>query len=776
MAETDGIVREFLLESFENLEQTDTDLVALETQPGDRVLLDRVFRVVHTIKGTCGFLGFARLEALTHEGEGVLSRLRDGELRFTPEVAGTVLGLVDAIRQILAAIEGTGEEGDADFVELKQTLARLKAQASAEAAPPDKPVRRRGKRRAVSGEAEASPPVAATRSEPVPVAPPPSPPGAAPDIEPEPPAEDELEPQASGAATGAAGVAEGASVSTVVESNVRVDVRVLDQLMDLVGELVLTRNELLRLGGSELGSASTSALQHLNLVTSELQEGIMKTRMQPVGKIWGKFPRMVRDLATACGKQVRLEMEGQETELDRSLIEAIRDPLTHLVRNAIDHGVENPEERVAAGKPATGRLWLKAFPEGGQVNIQISDDGAGINPEKVRKRVVAQGLMRSEQAARLTSQEALNLIFLPGFSTAENVTSMSGRGVGMDVVKTNIERVNGLVDVESEVGGGTTVNIKIPLTLAIIPALIVSSAGERFAIPQSSVLELVRLMGDQLSEAIERIHGAPVYRLRGRLLPIVDLTSELEMPAHGRESATIVVLQADDRQFGLLVDAVIDSQEIVVKPLGGLLERVPVFVGATIMGDARVALILDVLGLAQRAHVVSEEHDRRSSEDLTPAAEAAEEAEQLLLCRSPDDGRMAIPLAQVARLETLPASSVERVGSETVVQYRGDILPLIDISEQLPERRGRPRSGDGDGAAENLNVVVYSVGGEQVGLVVGGIVDIVEEVVTVRRPGSRDGVKECAVIRGKVTEFLDVEGIIRRAVPRFFDRGTGSER
>jgi two-component system chemotaxis sensor kinase CheA len=813
VAETDGIVREFLLESFENLEQADTDLVALETQPDDRSLLDRVFRVIHTIKGTCGFLGYSKLEGLTHAGESLLSILRDGKLAATAEITDVLLELVDGVRRILNAIEATGEEGEHDFGGLIDRLSRLRETPESEPTPvtaessepaepakatqpakPAKAAKRRGRRSAPAASAEEpSEPVSAEEPLPVAAEEAPTPDEVMQELETsllddernleadEPvPAADESAP---GDSTRDAGVV------AVSESNVRVDVRILDRLMDLVGELVLTRNELLRQTAEELGGGAISALQHLNLVTSDLQEGIMKTRMQPVGKIWGKFPRLVRDLASACGKRVRLEMEGQDTELDRSLIEAIRDPLTHLVRNAIDHGLETPTDRKALGKPLVGRLWLRAFPEGGQVNIQISDDGRGIDPDQVKKRAMVQGLMSHEQAARMSVQEALNLIFLPGFSTAEAVTSLSGRGVGMDVVKTNIDRVNGLVDVESELGHGTTIKIKIPLTLAIIPALIVTSGAERFAIPQSSVLELMRLGAVELQSAIEMIHGAPVYRLRGRLLPIVELRRELELAdveadEEGEErAATIVVLQADERHFGLLVDGVIDSQEIVVKPLGGMLERIPVFVGATIMGDGRVALILDVLGLAQRAHVITEEHEKILGDETEGPAEKMEVAEQILLCRSPDDGRVAIPLAKVARLETLPASSIESVGQYSVVQYRGDILPLIDVYAHLPERRERPRASSPEEGAEAppeeitdsmpeavakaisdaVSVVVYAYRDQQVGLIVDGIIDIVEEVVEVQRPGTRDGVSQCAVIRGRVTEFLDVEGILSKA-------------
>jgi chemotaxis protein histidine kinase CheA len=647
----------------------------------------------------------------------------------------------------------------------------------------------------------------------------------------------------------------------------------------------------------------------LNLITTELQEGVMKTRMQPIGNIWSKFPRVVRDLATACGKQIRLEMEGKETELDKTLIEAIKDPLTHLARNAVDHGVETPEMRVAAGKPAEGRLFLRAFHEGGQVNIEISDDGAGIDIERVKQKALEKGLITSDQAARMSERELQNLIFLPGLSTSEKVTNVSGRGVGMDVVKTNIEKIGGTVDIQTRAGLGTTLKIKIPLTLAIIPALVVTSGGDRYAIPQVSLLELVHLEGQQARKGIEMIHGAPVYRLRGKLLPLVHLNHELRVeenrsgsslqapdgrPRHsggvsdvntldfalarskhllwksklreflngkgtmtvaqagsyqdcalgkwlyssgleefgdvpemqqleslhqrfheavrevisskasgdtarseqelarlgslseqivslltaleeqwaGRSAVKIVVLQADDHHFGLIVDEINDTEEIVVKPLGKQLKGISTFAGATIMGDGQVALILDVLGLAQRANVVSEIRDRAVGEKAAETESQHDDGESLLLLRGPDDGRMAMPLSLVARLEEFSRGSVERAEGRYVVQYRGQILPLIHLSSALPERREQPRSlKSSEPGAENekIQVVVYTDQGRSVGLVVDRILDIAQEKVADQKHSGRQGTLGSVVVQGRVTELLDVKGIIQTADPNFFE-------
>jgi flagellar motor protein MotB/HPt (histidine-containing phosphotransfer) domain-containing protein len=468
------IVQEFLVESYENLDRLDRELVSLEKTPGDEKTLASIFRTIHTIKGTCGFLGFSKLEAVAHVGENLLSKLRDGVLQLKPELTTALLAMVDAVRQMLASIEASGQEGERDDAAL---IAKLTALLKSEP---------------VASGAEA--------------------PGAVPNI-------GELLIEKAGASPsdirlaaekqalgdprhmGEILVEEGAVKSTdvvealhtqqaaraqtsVSESTIRVDVALLDKLMNLVGELVLARNQILQFSNATEDAGIVAPSQRLNLITTELQEGVMKTRMQPIGNIWSKFPRTVRDLALTCGKEVEIEMEGRETELDKTIIESIKDPLTHLVRNTVDHGIEKPEVRRAAGKNPVGRLTLRAFHEGGQVNIEISDDGAGLDCERLRRKAVEKALITPEQAAKMGERETANLIFLPGFSTAEKITNVSGRGVGMDVVKTNIERIGGTVDVQSKPGSGTTVRMKIPLTLAIIPALIVTSGGDRYASAQ----------------------------------------------------------------------------------------------------------------------------------------------------------------------------------------------------------------------------------------------------------------------------------------------------
>jgi two-component system chemotaxis sensor kinase CheA len=541
--------------------------------------------------------------------------------------------------------------------------------------------------------------------------------------------------------------------------------------MNLVGELVLARNQIMQFSTAHEDGAFVGTVQRLNLLTTELQAGVMKTRMQPIGNIWSKFPRLVRDIAVACNKKVRLDMEGKETELDKSIIESIRDPLTHLVRNSIDHGIEAPADRQARGKPAEGRLKLRAFHEGGKVIIEISDDGGGIDPARVRDKAIGVKLITPEQAARMSERELINLIFLPGFSTAERVSNFSGRGVGMDVVRTNIEKIGGTVDVDSRPGQGTTVKMKIPLTLAIIPAMTVTSGGDRYAIPQVSLLELVRLEGEQAEAGIEQIHGAPVYRLRGNLLPVVYLSQQLQVEAEGRGHGelNIVVLRADDRQFGLVVDEIHDTEEIVVKPLQKQLKGIGIFAGATIMGDGKVALILDVLGLAQRAHVVSEVRERGVTSASGSSGVIAGDRQTVLVCTTLDGSRIGIPLSLVARLEEFPRSALEKLGGSHVVQYRDEILPLIDVARVLGDG-GRPSAPAPPDGTASVQVVVYAVPRGHVGLVVGTIVDIVEESIVTRAHARRDGVLYTAVIQGRVTEFIDIEGIVRAVDPELFQQ------
>lgn len=777
----DDIIREFIEESNEGLDRLDRDLVALEEEPESTGRIAGIFRTIHTIKGTSGLLGFSKLEAITHVGENVLAKLRDGKLSLTPETISALLAMVDAVRKIVESINASGAEGELAFESVTEALSNVltppapeelrkvassaqKAEAAAAPASPsieaplaDTPVTTAAKQQppaAPTPEIVATSGLANGPTEPESVtAERATTTTAADDLVQTPPANaHQVAPTES--AKSPPQRTRSAEAIDPADASVRVGVSLLDKLMNLVGELVLVRNQIIQYA-TEVDDAVLSATsQRLSLITTELQEGIMKTRMQPIGGVWSKFPRVVRDLAVACGKQVRLEMEGRETELDRTILEAIRDPLTHIVRNSVDHGLETPDERKRAGKQETGVVLFRAFHEGGLVNIEITDDGRGIDPQKIKAKAVEKGVISAERAARLSDRDAAALVFLPGFSTAERVTNVSGRGVGMDVVKTSIEKIGGTVDIQSRLGFGTSIRVKIPLTLAIIPALIVSCGANRFAIPQVNLVELVKLEGEAAVSGVERLRDTPVFRLRGRLLPLVYLRSVLGLPEQSKHMAdgiSIVVLQADEHHIGLVVDRVHDTQEIVVKPIGRELKGIPAYAGATIMGDGHVALILDVFGIATQLTASTEAEDAMDQgADATALHEAALKR---LLVFEHGDGHLAVSLDRVDRLEELPVDKIERAGNSEVTQYRGDIMKLVRVSDFL----GDPSRSIQDTL---LSVFVCTHAGHPVGVVVDRIVDVVEEHLDLKNGLRRPGITGAAVVRGRVTELLDLDSML----------------
>ncbi len=829
----DEIVKEFLIESYENLDRLDQDLMALEEVPDDRNRLSSVFRAIHTIKGTSGFLAFNKLEHVTHVGESLLVLLRDGKMRLNNVIANGLLAMVDAVRKIMASIEAGQGEGDGDYHDLVADLERLQetggietsvsglepveakrateilesiakqvgimsdasssvAVTTTNVAPAKKRAKGGRRKKAVnadnSGGAATAVMELASSSIAFPeiVVPNFSQPviekhatESAASVSPAEihaehvteaaPKQEALECVSKGGNPHDGEGGEKGPSQSVSDSTVRIDVTLLDKLMNLVGELVLARNQILQCSRSTQDASLIAASQRLNLITTELQEGVMKTRMQPIQNAWAKLPRVVRDLSAICKKKVQVKMEGADTELDKTILEAIRDPLTHIVRNSVDHGIETPEVRESRGKSVEGTLLLRAFHEGGQVNIEISDDGGGINLARVKEKAIGQGMITADQAASMSERELMNLILLPGFSTAEKVTNVSGRGVGMDVVKTNVEKIGGTLDIHSIYGQGTTLRIKIPLTLAIVPALMVTCEKDRYAIPQNSLVELVRLEGDRVKREIEHIHNSPVYRLRGNLLPLLFLDEQLQLrptrsAAELNENSVvnIVVLNAEDRQFGLVVDQINDTEEIVVKPLSKHLKENSTYAGVTIMGDGTVALILDALGLAKRAHVVSASRDRIKTQGGVAEQAGGDAKQTLLLMGLGETQRLAIPLSLVARLEEIPMASVERADGQMVVQYGGQIMPLLDLGDVL-----RPGQGGGNNS-QMLQVVVYSENGRSVGLVVDRILDIVETTLAIQRTGKRIGVLGSVVIQNRVTDLLDIHNLILASDRDFF--------
>lgn len=699
----DELTREFLIESQEGLDRMERCLTELEARPDDAALLSDIFRSVHTIKGTTGFLGFRRLEKLAHAGENLLGLLRDGKLVADPPLITGLLHLLDGLRAILRSIEAEAGEGSDEDTELIAELQELQSLTPQLVAGHPKPAGKAKKTRARRVKAGAQPAVEAPAARPIAV-------NDAPQAQPATPV-----PVASSEPAKAA-----QANASAAESTLRVDVVLLNRMMNLVGELVLTRNQVLQATASD--PKMTMLSRRLDMVTADLRESVMKARMQPVSNIFSKMPRIVRDVSQVLGRRVRLEVEGQDTELDKSLLEAIKDPLTHAIRNALDHGIEPPQVREAAGKDAEGTLKLRAVQEGSHVLVEVLDDGAGIDVEKVRGKAIERGVVSNERAAQMSERELLQLIFLPGFSTAAAVTNVSGRGVGMDVVRTNVEKIGGKVEIDSRAGKGTTLRLRIPLTLAIIPALIVRSLGQSFALPQGSLSELVHIAAEQAGKAIEWIEGAPLYRLRGNLLPLVFL-SRLLCPAIEPEAVQdrdsfIAVLDVDGRRFGLVVDGLADPEEIVVKPLSAVLKSIGLYSGATVLGNAELALILDPGAIAAKAGVTIDTREEAAHSQVEEEQGGADNAVEYLLVEIAGR-RAAVLLDDVLRIEQLPLSRVEYIGCRPVINFAGQLMPVEDSGGLIGAA-----GGGVNGQETKLIVVVCREGGRHVGIAVSQVLDV----------------------------------------------------
>ena len=711
----DDLTKEFIAESQEGLDRMEQCLTELETRPGDTSLLGEIFRAVHTIKGTTGFLGFDRLEKLAHAGEHLLGALRDGRLGVTTELISGLLRLMDGLRAILALIEETGGEGtrssDEDG-ELIAELALLNGEmppVEVEAELLEAVVRDDGA--ATVAVAEASKALGVTA-----------------------------------AAISAAGGGNGERSSAGNDKTLRIDVDVLNRMMNLVGELVLTRNQMLQ---SDRSAANFPELaRRLDSVTADLRETVMQARMQPVGNLFGKFPRMVRDLARTCGRDVRIEFSGQETGLDKSLLEAIKDPLTHAVRNSVDHGIESPADRVLAGKPAEGCVRLKAFHQSGSVVIEVSDDGAGIPMERVLKKAIERNLVTEEQAAGMSEREALQLIFLPGFSTAAAVTTVSGRGVGMDVVRANVEKVGGSVEVESRRGEGTTLRLRVPLTLAIVPSLVVRSGGQSFALPQSALVELVDIPTREFGKTVQRVGSAEVYRLRERLLPMVWLDRLLGMEApETSQGHYLAVLEADGCRYGLVVDDLMSPEEIVVKPLSPVLREIGLFSGATVLGNGTLALILDIGATAARAGVKPTEEDSVEIGQATVAVQDVR-GESFLIFEDRARERTALPLDMVERIESVALERIEYAGGRALLQYRGELLPLKDAGNVLEELEASRQPSEE--ALATVLICGDADGKQRAGIVVRRVLDVSAGTLLDGEDSDETGI-ELALVKEKLT-------------------------
>ncbi|HUC49338.1 MAG TPA: hybrid sensor histidine kinase/response regulator [Xanthobacteraceae bacterium] len=716
----DELLRDFLTETGESLDRVDAELVRFEQEPNNTQILGNIFRLVHTIKGTCGFLALSRLERLTHAAESLMGKFRDG-MPVTRDAVTLILATLDRIKSILDGIESLEQEPEGSDDDL---IARLGAMSRGELA--------RGE---------------LARGEPARVEP--APPAAVPveKLKSEPPAEKRAEASEKSAAE---------TADKLANHSIRVSVDTLDHLMTTVSELVLTRNQLLEIVRRHEDSDFKVPLQRLSNVTAELQEGVMKTRMQPIGNAWQKLPRVVRDLSAELGKSIELEMEGAETELDRQVLELVRDPLTHLVRNCADHGIERPAERAAAGKPQSGKIRLNAYHQGGHIIIEIADDGRGLDTRRIKAKALDLGLAGEADLAAKSDAEICNFIFAPGFSTAAEITSISGRGVGMDVVRSNIEQIGGTVDLKSVPGKGTTFTIKIPLTLAIVSALIVEVGGERFAIPQLAVLELVRAGGGE--HRIERIKDTPVLRLRNTLLPLLYLKEVLRLGEVGGDEGFVVVTQVGNQIFGTVVDSVFHTEEIVIKPMSSRLRHISAFSGTTILGDGSVIMILDPNGIAQSlgraAQAQAEANTRHEDEGA-----ANEDAVSLLVFRAGSQRPKAVPLSLVTRLEEIDRQRIEISDGRCLVQYREQLMPLLRIDDQT----GLKKEG-------TQPILVFSEHGRSMGLAVDEIIDIVEDKLDIEVGGNRPGVLGYAVVKGNTTEIIDVGHFLPQAFEDWFRR------
>lgn len=716
--EDQEFVQEFLIESHENLSRVEKEILALEEHPGDGQILGSIFRSFHTVKGTCGFLGFGKLEMITHQAESLLGELREGRRKVTPAIASLILETLDSVQIELASIESTGNESD-----IAHTQLLLKLQ------------------HALESEEGAAMPVmapAALPSEP----------------EPEAATDEPASEEKSGDGSGQTAKAGNA----IVDQTVRVDTRLVDRLINLVGELVLVRNQVLQNGVGGERNTDKAVIHRLNLITSELQEGVMRSRMQPVGTIWGKLPRLVRDSSAQLKKEIALVMDGANTEMDRTILEAVKDPLTHILRNSCDHGLEPPADRAEAKKRPQGQVSLRAYHEGGQVVMEVEDDGRGIDPAKLRAKSVEKGILTQAAANALSDRDAIQLIFHAGFSTAEKITNISGRGVGMDVVKKNIQSIGGQVEIHSRVGVGTKVKIRIPLTLAIIPGLTVSSSGQTFVVPQTNLVELLRLQGESQS-AIETNREGNVLRWRETLIPLVDLneTLSLKQTVDRGDVKNVTILEAEGSIFGLVLDRIHAVREIVVKPLGKQLKRLNWYAGATILGDGSVALILDVAGLARKENVAS--RTATAAADTKESGGAKTETEQFLLFACGSASRVSIPLGLVDRLEKFSAEVFERTVDGRVVQYRGSLLRVVSLAQVLGT------GGEECFEQKHVSVIVVRQNERTIGLAVDRIIDVQNGTIEAPSQTSAMGLLATFVLNGVATELLDLPKVLDAADP-----------
>lgn len=792
------VLQLFVEESREHLGGIEDDLLAMESMDGlDEDLVNRVFRTLHTIKGGAGFFDLVNLQNLAHSMENILDLIRKKELKTTKAIVSSLLSGADTVARMIDNLD------ESNGYDISEHLAVFNAVLAGDALPvPPSVADSEGSKDQVVEAVPVDEVVSAESS-------------SDPEVFIETPVASEVKAEvefvaAVKSAPGQVAPTKAATTGGGGDQSIRVHLSLLDRLMELAGELVLTRNSLLQ--NVETGDPALllPAAKKVDAITSQLQRAIMSTRMQTIEIVFSKFRRIVRDLSGQLGKQINLEILGEDVELDKTIIEALGDPLTHLVRNSIDHGLETPAKRKASGKPPIGKLRLHAFHEAGQVVIEIADNGAGIDPDRIAAKALEKGLVSEEDIARMTEKEIVRLIFLPGFSTAEEVTDISGRGVGMDVVRQNLAKVGGVADIESVLGSGTTIRIKLPLTLAIIPSVLVGISAENFAIPQVNVVEMVGISPDEVKSRIQNVGGAAMLRLRGELVPLIELTDffgitqtfrgdggeqkperrnrladrreneqsgEIEKDIRkcperrerAESSVNIVIVAAGAYKFGIRVDELHESAEIVVKPLGTHFRRSKEFSGATIMGDGTVALILDVDGVRRLSGACESQH---TENDLrTRDAEEASDMDScsILIIQHAENEMYAVPLQLVARIEKFPISDLQNIGTRKAISYRGGILPLISLDGTVSTQ---PLNVKGD----EFYVIVYTLGSEEVGLMASDIRDIVDYRDTIdNRTHKRDGIAGSMLVNGEILQFLDLYGLLELDSPEWTRHLVGVE-
>ena len=756
----DDLLREFLTETGESLDVVDVELVRFEQEPNNAKILDNIFRLVHTIKGTCGFLGLPRLATLAHAAETLMGKFRDG-MPATGQAVTIILATIDRIKALLDELEQTQREPEGNDEDLIEELDRMSMAVPAAPVPAAKPATSSAgtlvdqvlERPLKPGEVSLDELERAFRETP------------GPELDIPAPTQKPARKAEAPAGKTASDSDEEKAESKIAKQSIRVHVDTLEKLMTMVSELVLTRNQLLEMARRQEDSEFKVPLQRLSNVTAELQENVMKTRMQPVGNAWQKLPRVVRDLSTELGKQISLEMHGAETELDRQVLDRIKDPLTHMVRNSADHGLEMPADRLEAGKPEQGTIRLSAYHEGGHIIIQIADDGRGLDTQKIKAKAIERGLKTQAEVDKMSEAQIQRFIFEPGFSTAAKVTSVSGRGVGMDVVQTNIDQIGGSIDVKSIAGEGSVFSIKIPLTLAIVSALIIESGGERFAIPQLAVVELVRVQSNS-EHRIERIKDTPVLRLRNKLLPLVHLSALLRLKSDAEidpENGFIVVTQIGSRTFGIVVDGVFHTEEIVVTPMATKLRHIAVFSGNTILGDGSVIMIVDPNGIAEAIGTFADNAASLLDQREQPA-DRADATTSMLIFRAGSHEPKAVPLSLVTRLEEIDASRIETSNERHLLQYRGQLMPLIQVSDAVQIKNSGTQS-----------LLVFADGGRCMALAVDEIVDIVEDTLDIEVASDRPGILGSAIVKGQATEIIDVGHFLPIAFADWFQREDKSQ-